>query len=145
MNIIGFNYTQVSAYKSQTFKTPFTINTNIEFLSIDKEKLDILKDTEAIPAKFKFTLEYHETDEKIADKKGQKQGEISFEGTLVLSATKEEAKELLKSWKKKEIPQNLRQPLFNTILRKCTFRALALQEELNLPTHINIPLIEFKK
>ena len=133
------------ADRSLTFKNPYTIDTNIEFLSIDKEKNELLKDAEILPTQFRFSLSYYETDEKVKDKRGPKQGEIIFEGSLLLSTTKDEAKDILKSWKKKEIPQNLRQPLFNTILRKCTLRALSLQEELNLPSHINIPLLEFKK
>ncbi len=145
MNIIGFNYAKILAGRSLTFKAPYTIDTNIEFISIEKEKNELLKDAEILPTQFKFSLTYYETDEKAKDKRGQKQGEVVFEGTLLLSATKDESKDLLKSWKKKEIPQHLRQPLFNTILRKCTLRALSLQEELNLPSHINLPLLEFKK
>lgn len=145
MNIIGFNFTKMGADRSLGFKAPYTIDTNIEFLSIEKEKNTLLKDAEILPTQFKFSLIYYELDEKAKDKKGSKQGEIFFEGTLLLSATIEETKELLKSWKKKEIPQHLRQPLFNTILRKCTIRALSIQEEFNLPAHINLPSLEFKK
>ncbi|MBM3232881.1 hypothetical protein FJZ18_01810 [Candidatus Pacearchaeota archaeon] len=145
MNIIGFNFTKITGEKSKKFKTPFTIDTNIEFTSIEKEKLEILKEVEPITASFKFSLNYIEINENEKNKKGQKQGEISFEGTLVLSANKEEAKDLLKSWKKNEIPDHLRQPLFNTLLRRCTLRAIPLEEELGLPLHINIPLLEFKK
>ena len=145
MNIIGFNYHKVIADRSPSFKAPYHIDTNIEFLSIEKEKNALLKEAEILPTQFKFTLTYYIPDEKAKDKKLQKQGEILFEGTLLLSASQEESRDLLKSWKKKEIPQHLRQPLFNTILRKCTLRALALQEEINLPSHINIPLLEFKK
>jgi hypothetical protein len=144
MNIIGFNFTKITGEKSKTFKTPFSIDTNIEFTSIEKEKLTILKEVEPITASFKFSLNYIEI-ENDKGKKGQKQGEICFEGVLLLSANKEEAKDLLKSWKKNEIADPLRQPLFNTLLKRCTLRALPLEEELGLPLHINIPMLEFKK
>ena len=56
-----------------------------------------------------------------------------------MSASKEDSKTLTKSWKKNEIPDGTKIPLFNVILKKCTTKALQLEEELLLPSHIPMP------
>ena len=54
MQIIGFNLTKVLAERSPDF-TRSAINTNIEFSNVEKEKVDLLKDAEAIKISFKFS------------------------------------------------------------------------------------------
>ncbi len=134
MQVIGFNFTKIAAEKFPTFKSGKSINNNIEFLSLDKEKIEILKDLEAVRISFKYSLTYKDSTESK-----EKDGEVFFEGFIVLSLTKDESKDLLKVWKKKELPAGIRIPLFNLLIRKCAARALSLQEELNLPPHLSIP------
>jgi hypothetical protein len=50
-----------------------------------------------------------------------------------------------KLWKKKEMPNAMRLPIFNFILRKCTAKALTLQDELGLPTHIPLPRFDLEE
>jgi len=139
MQVIGFNFTKISAERTPEFK-PSSMSTNIEFTNVEKEKMDILKETEALKVSFKYILAYGE--EK---KKGPLPAEITFEGFIVLSADKEKSKELQKAWKKKTLPNGTKIPLFNLILKKCAAKALQLQEDVNLPSHIPIPKIKPKK
>ncbi len=141
MQVVGFNLIKILAKRELTYKRS-AINTNIEFTNIEKESLPVLKDDEAIKISFKFDITYGDQ-EKTPDKKEkeEKQAEISFEGIIILSATKDEAKEYIKNWKKKEVPQESAIPLYNTILKRCSIKALQLEEDLNLPTHIPFPQV----
>ncbi len=136
MKLLGFNLTKIEAYKSETFVNS-NIVSNIEFTDFQKQNLPMLKEGEGIKVSFKHDLVYNSKNEK----KQEKQGNITFEGSLLLSADEEESKKLLKAWKKQEFTTDIRIPLSNLILRKCTPKTIQLQEELNLPTHIPMPLI----
>ena len=135
MQVIGFNLSKVLAERSPDF-TRSAINTNIEFSNVEKEKVDLLKDAEAVKISFKFSVIYEDR-----EKKEKKNGEVSCEGVIVLSTSKEEAKDFHKSWKKKEVPKDTMIPLYNVILKKCSLKALQLEDDLNLPPHIPFPQI----
>mgnify|MGYP001576040919 FL=1 len=55
---------------------------------------------------------------------------------------KELSKEFIKSWKNKEIPKDRMINLYNFILKKCSVRALQLEEDLNLQPHIPFPQVK---
>ncbi|MEM4259199.1 MAG: hypothetical protein QXS38_00330 [Candidatus Pacearchaeota archaeon] len=142
MRIIGFNFTKVSAERAADFVPGSEINTNIDFIEIEKEETDLAKDNnEAIRVSFQFNVFYRRKEKKEKEK-GQKNGEISLTGFIILLAPKEEAKELYKYWKKKELPASFKVPIFNFLLKKCSTRALQLEEELNLPLHIPMPRLK---
>ena len=136
MQVIGFNLKKILAQRSLNFQRG-PINTNIEFTNVEKEKVDMLKDLEALKMSFIFSVNYSDQEKKDE----LKHGEISFEGNILLSSTKEESKDIQKSWKKKQIQENVRIPLINFILKKCSVKALALEEDLNLPSHIPFPQV----
>src|SRR3989344_3159997 len=137
MQIIGFNFKKILAERSINFQRG-PINTNIEFTNVDKEKVDIFKDNEALKASFIFSVVYSDSEKK----EDLKHGEVSFDGDIIFSASKDETKEIIKSWKKKQIPEDIRIPIINFILRKCSTKALFLEDELNLPVHIPFPRIQ---
>jgi hypothetical protein len=137
MKIIGFNINEINATIKPEFKRS-AINTNIEFVDIKKEDVDFLKDQDALNASFKFSVIYKDTEKK--DKNNQ--GEIFLNGKIALSVTKEESKEFIKSWKKKEVPKDKVIPIYNFILRKCSIRSLQIQEDLGLPSHLPIPQVK---
>ena len=122
MQVIGFNLTKIYGEKAPTFSKA-GINNNIEFVNVEKETVDLLKDMEALKIAFKYSLLYGDLEKPDQTKTEDKQAEISFEGSLLLSATKDEAKEFHKSWKKKEVPKDALAPLYNFIIRKCSLKA----------------------
>lgn len=139
MQVIGFNFTKITAERSQKVKETTLVNTDIEFIEIEKDTVPTLNDLETINVSFRFVVSYKES-----EKKETKEGQVLFEGRVMLTAEKEAAKDLLKSWKKKELPVSIKVPLFNLILKKCTAKALDLEEQINLPAHIRIPQIRAK-
>ncbi|MEK6915207.1 MAG: hypothetical protein AABW89_01540 [Nanoarchaeota archaeon] len=137
MKIIGFNLEHISGKKSAELKR-YNINTDVTFNSVEKSKLDILKEEEALKLGFKFAVTYLDADNKSNENKN----EISILGSLVLMVDKEVSKEFLKSWKDKQIPKDKMIPLYNFILKKCSVRALQLEEDLNLQPHIPFPQVK---
>ena len=55
---------------------------------------------------------------------------------------KDLSKEFIKLWKDKQIPKDRLIPLYNFILKKCSVRALQLEEDLNLQPHIPFPQVK---
>ena len=140
MRLSGFNFTKVSAEKSKEFKLGSKINTNINFLDIEKEESGIVKEeSEVLRVSFNFSVTYTDVEKQ---EKGANRGEVSLTGFIILMATKEESKLLLDSWKKKELPVAFKVPIFNFILKKCSVRALQLEEELGLPLHLPLPQLK---
>src|SRR3989344_2961080 len=114
MQLIGFNLTKVYGEKYSGFSKA-GVNNNIEFTNIEKDKLDILKDLEVVKISFKYALLYGDIEKPEETKEKDKQGEIYFEGNMILSTTQDEAKYFHKSWKKKEVPKSAIAPLYNFI------------------------------
>jgi hypothetical protein len=139
MKAIGFSINKINIEKLEKLEN-LAINNQITFNSFEKEKSDLLKSGELFKLGFSYVLHYQDLEKN----KGRKP-EVSFEGFLVISLEKEESKEFQKSWKKKQIPQGATIPLYNLILKRCTVRALQLEEDVGLPTHINLPQISSKK
>lgn len=132
--IIGFNFTKISGERYVSPKESRDpkerkITTNILFTDIDKEKILVLKE-EAVKISFKFSVAYE-----------PKRADLVLEGVILLKANQDDMKEVLKEWKKKKLPDELHLPLFNLILNKCTLKALQMEEELDLPTHIPLPKV----
>jgi hypothetical protein len=138
MKVIGFNFTKIVAEKKQQ-KITAKPNTSIEFTNIDKEKVELLKDNEALKISFLYNTAYQDQDKK------EKQGEIIFEGDIILAVSKDESKDIQKSWKKKQIPSSLNLFLFNLILRRCTPKAIMLEDEISLPFHTPMPRLTSKQ
>ena len=147
MQVIGFNFTNISAKKEQEVKSS-NIALNISFPNIEKEKLDLLKDKETLKTEFDFSIVYQnqESNEKSKKEKETKpEAELLFQGSILILTSDEESRDILKAWKKnKEIEPQLRIFLTNLVLKKCSAHALNLQEELNLPSHIKVPMAAFR-
>jgi hypothetical protein len=135
MNVLSFNFTKINGERSLDFR-PSDISTNIQFIDISKDEIAILKDSEVLKVIFSFNIEYKSA------KDSKKQSQISFEGIIHLSAGAAESKEILDSWKNKDLPQQFKDSLFNLILDKCSVKALSLEEDLSLPYHLPLPKIQ---
>jgi len=139
MKLIGFNFTKISAEKAEKFNQEYSTNTNIDIADITEQTMDFLKEP-AVKISFKFTVFY-----TPKGKETPKMGELTLEGDILFSAQAEEAKDIQKSWKKKDekaIPIQFKVPLFNLILKKCTPKALELEDSLNLPSHMPMPSLK---
>jgi hypothetical protein len=130
MNIIGFNFTKISGKRMSEIKSKVKIKYNIEIINVEKEKIDLVKQTEVVKFSFKYTIEYE-----------PKFSSIEFEGFILAILTPEQQKQTLKSWKKKKVPDEVRIFLFNLVMSKCNIKALQLEDDLSIPHHIPLPKI----
>ena len=137
MRIIGFNFTKISAEKI-TEKITKKPSMSIEFLELKEDKIDLLKEEKIVKISFKYSLAYGEQE-------NDKEGEISFKGDIILSVTKEESRGIAKNWKKKQLPSPMNIILFNLILKRCTPKAVFLEDEVALPIHVPTPKLQQKK
>lgn len=132
MQILAFNFDKISAERKDSLKGKVEINSNINITSITSEKVAIVKDESSVALKFNFdfTVAYNPDF-----------AELKFTGSILTVFDKEESKEVLKKWKDKKISDNVRIVLFNFILTKCNLKALQLEEDINIPTHVPLPKI----
>ena len=137
MKVAGFNLTKITAERGEKFKGG-KINSNIEILNIEKETFNMLKESDGLKIYFKHTIDYE------SDEKNTKLPSLLFEGIILMTGESEEIKNKLKEWKKKRIGNDFKLNVYNLILKKCSLKALQLQEELNLPSHVQIPRLTTK-
>ncbi len=131
MQVIGFNFKKIQAEKKNLSKDKLTIDSNVNIQNITEEKIEAVKDKPVLKFDFNFTVNYKPD---VA--------EIKLQGMVLLMVEKDQSKMIFKKWKNKEVLEEIRVPLFNLILTKCNLKALMLEEELSLPTHIPLPRIK---
>lgn len=131
MRIIGFNFTKLSVDRTETPQPTekVDIETTMDITSVSEVKDHPIKtEDKAISVDFQYGVDYKPNFAKV-----------DIKGRLVLMVDSKIAKEVLKNWEKKEVPEDFRMFLFNIVLKKSTLKALQLEEELNLPLHIPMP------
>ena len=99
----------------------------------EKEKISITKD-EALKINFTFVINY---EPNFAN--------VEFKGHVVALPDKDEMKKILKEWKDKKLPEGIKTGIFNFIMSKCNIKALTLEDEMGLPTHVPMPRLSPKK
>jgi hypothetical protein len=133
MRLIGFNFTKVYAERLKDKTESIKFNTKMNILSVESIKSDILKTKEEIvKVNFSFILLYEPGFAKI---------EIA--GNALVSLDSKIAKEVLKGFNEKSVPEEFRIFILNIILKKSSIKALQLEEEFGLPIHL--PLFSINK
>jgi len=129
MKIVGFTLTKILIQRKEKIEGKLQVNQNIDIKDVVSEHLQFVKD-EALKINFKFIIDYSGDSAKV-----------EFEGYLIIIAEKDEFKKIQESWEKKQVPDDLRIPLFNFIMSKCNIKALTLEDEMALPPHLPLPRI----
>jgi hypothetical protein len=135
MKLIGFNFNKISIEKISEKPTEFKVNTNINILNLSEINSEFFKSKEdLLGIQFVYNIDY-----------SPKFAKLSFEGNILLSLDSKKLKEILKEWKSKKLPDDFRNIIFNIVLRKCNVKALQLEDEINLPLHIPMPILKSKE
>ena len=124
---------------SQIYEAKKDYKKSLEYYVLFSQLKDTLLNEKSLKQVAELSTIY-ETEKKESEKK--ESGKINLEGSLLLSLEKEKAKQIQKEWKKKSLTDEFRIPLLNIIIKKCTTKALVLQEDLNLLPHIPIPHVK---
>jgi len=129
MQVIGFNFTKILAERIGKPEGKLNIAMGINFQNLEKEETKALN-KEVLRTDFNFNINY------------QKLAKFEINGSVYFIATPEKQKEILKKWnKEKKLSDEARVPLMNFVLTKCNIKALQLEEEFSLPSHIPLPKV----
>ncbi len=135
MKFIGFNFNKISVERLEPIKSGLKINTNVEIVGVKEAKSDFFNSNEdLLEVKFSYNIKY---DPKVA--------ELDFSGLILVSMETKEAKDILKKWKKKDLPKDFQTQVVNIVMHKASLKALALEDDMNLPLHIPMPSIKEDK
>ena len=130
MRIIGFNLTKILVKKKEKIQGQLNVNQNIDVTDIKPEKIPI-SENEALKIYFKFIIEYSDDTAKL-----------EFEGIVISIPEKEELKRFLDTWKRKQLPEEMKALVFNFIMNKCNVLALNIEDDMALPYHIPMPRLD---
>lgn len=128
MPIVSFDFNKISAERKVPTAGKVEIRSNITILDIEKEKLELAKNEEALKFLFDFKITYEPN-----------AGEIDIQGYTVFVDDEKKIKDILKEWKNKKIPEEVALQVINNILYRCNLKALQMAHETGLPLHIQMP------
>ena len=132
MKLLGLSFTKINGEKHSEVPQDVKINSKIDVLKVSSVKSDNFRFKEDVLAvKFFLGLDY-----------APNCASLEIEGNLLLGVDPKKAKEVLKDWEKKEIPEEFRLALFNIIMRKSSLKALQIEDDLGLPPHITFPILK---
>ena len=126
MKLLGFKFTKLEAEKNPNYSGDIEIKQNIHIESIEKYKPKLAKQ-DSLKVTFGFDVDYGEL------------GKITIKGKMFLALNPKFLKEILNGWKNKNLPKEFNVIVFNIIFHKSSLKALQLEEELNLPPHVQLP------
>lgn len=132
ISLLGISYNKIFIEKDSNFKGEIQIKPHINISSIEKQDLALLKQ-DSIKVRFSFNIDYSEL------------AKLGLDGELILKTDPKTQKDILKGWADKNLNAELQSIILNIIMRKASIKAIQLEEEMNLPIHINIPKLELSK
>jgi len=132
MNKIQFKGSKINEFggkRNYEFNGKVSIESNLQINSL--ERLPESKDT--IKVDYLFEVNYPEL------------GNVMIEGSIFISSDSKTLKDLQKAWKDKELNNENYIIITNMILQKVSIKAFEIEDELGLPLHIRLPMVELKK
>jgi len=134
MVVIGFNLKKILVERKEIIRGQVKVNTRMNILDVKKEEVKLTAGKDVINFNFEFIITYI----GVSDHTGNL-ANIAFEGNVLYLVDPKDTKKILEDWKKKEIEEEIRLKVLNTILAKCNIKALVLEEEMGLPPHLPLP------
>ncbi|MBD3310148.1 hypothetical protein GF351_02930 [Candidatus Woesearchaeota archaeon] len=133
MVIVGFNITKIEASRKGGIKGQVKINNNVSIEKVEPQKLNLGK-AEQQGIRFDFT---YSTDYEPGI------GSVVMKGHTVTIEEETRLKEILDGWKKdKKLPNEVMNPILNSVLQRCTIKAIALSQDINLPPPVPMPKVQ---
>jgi hypothetical protein len=134
MNIVGFNFTKISAERKRTAVGRININNNVTLKEISEAKIGTgVKG--AVRVSFSFSSDY------VPDF-----AKLSLEGDVLVLLEEKKAVEAVEKWgKNKSVEPQLAQAVMNNVLERCNIQALLLAKDLNLPSPVRMPQVQIQE
>lgn len=132
MNIVGFNFTKISAERSKAVVGSVRISNNIHLRDVKDAKIG-MGERGAVSISFVFQTQYQPDFATIA-----------FEGDVLGLVDQKTASTLVEKWKKdKRLSPEMTQGILNYILDRCAIQALLVSKDLGLPSPVPLPKVNF--
>ena len=133
MPIVGFNFDKLLVDKKKTLKAPIKVDTGMKIVDVKKEEIAVAGKKEIL---LKFEYEF-----KVGYNKGE--AEVLIAGSLVLAEDQKILNDIFDQWKKEnKFDPKITQAVMNNVLMRCNIKALLLTQEVGLPPHIRLPLVQ---
>jgi len=136
MPVVSFTFDKMQVERLKPLEAPIKVESNMKVLDIKEEEVPISGGKKE--KVLRFTFEYHID-------YTPKQALIHLEGSIIYFEPPEEVKEILKQWKDgKKITAKVKQTVLNNILIRSNIKALLLGQEIGLPPHMVLPMLQPK-
>jgi hypothetical protein len=132
IRLAGFRYLKINVERNEELKGDLKITPNINIRSIEKFKSENSKQ-ELLQVDFEFGIDYASL------------GKLDLAGKMFLVVDPKTMKESLEGWKNKKLDNEINLVILNTIMQKASLKALELEEEMNLPPHVQLPRLQLGK
>ena len=129
IKIIGANFLELKSKRNPDFSGKVELKTNIKINSLKK----IEKTKDKLRMNYNFEIDYGDL------------GGVKIKGELFLLSDKKIIEKIIKNNENKEYNTSEYIELTNILIKKASIKAFELEDELNLPIHIKLPTISFKK
>lgn len=134
MNIVGFNFTKISAERNKAVVGSVRISNNIHLRDVKDAKIG-MGERGAVSISFVFQTQYQPDFATIV-----------FEGDVLGLVDQKNAVSLVEAWKKdKRLSPDVSQGILNYILDRCSIQALLISKDLGLPSPVPLPKVNFNQ
>jgi hypothetical protein len=130
MKIIGFAINKIYAEKKVSNKGKIEIKNNLSIDNISEDKAELF-DKPLLKFDFSYSINYEPGF-----------AEIKLSGSVIGIDDTNEGKIILKEWKDKKFNSEIKIGILNYIMNECILKALNLEKELGLPSHMPFPKIK---
>ncbi len=132
IKLVGFRYSKIGVERVEDPEGELKITPNINIKSIEEHRSKTTKQ-DVLQIDFQFKIDYSSL------------GKVELEGKLYLSVDKKILKDTIDEWKSKKLGKDINLIILNIIMQKASIKALELEEEMNLPPHIQLPRLQLDK
>ena len=129
IKIIQANFLEINAKRNPEFSGKLKLKTSIKINTLEESK----KTKNVLKVGYTFEIDYGDL------------GKVKIKGELYLLSDPKTAKILLNSKENNNYNTQEYTEITNLIIKKASVKAFELEEELNLPIHIKLPVFSIKK
>jgi len=131
MTVVGFTFSKICVVRRAVNPKNLEIKSSIKLKNVEKSEAKLLTQKDTLRLEFAYSIEY-----------APGLANIDFEGHVLAVFDPKDAEAVLAKWgKEKEVDEDIKLRVFNTIFQKCNVKAFSLEEDFNLPLHLKLPQI----
>jgi len=134
MPVISFNFDKIEVERKKPLEAPLKVKTAIKITEVKEEELIMSGGRKDLLLHFFF--EYF-VDYQL------NQARVLLAGSVLYAGPREELEKIGKEWKKtKKFNPEISKEVLNHIFLRCNIKALAFEQEVNIPPHIVLPRLQ---